>query len=348
MVDDSELDYLRTLLGYIGANATVKHFSEVKKISAINDTKRILIFPGELINVDGKFYTKRYRVQISEPSEAELMSTFNLIAEGFISLNRGIDISRGYTGVHFECITEAAAPSGITFDGTYLYICDRTTDEVYQYTTAGVYTGVHWDVSGEDSSPFGLCWDGTFFWMAGGTNETMFKYTAAGVYTTVSIDVSVKIQALDGIGWDGTHLLGMGTLFSGKDVAKYTQAGVWVSEFDTINALPKGLGWDEVHYWIPTDVGDSIARYTQAGVYDGLELDTNSQDSYMNGITYDWVNKVFWTVGYTDPEVYQYSFYTKPNILCYIELKYGNTAYEQPKTKRWSQYIYIDVEWSTA
>ena len=102
MADDSELDYLKTFLAYASPFSTVKHFSDVKKISAINTANRLLIFPGELMGVDGKFYIKRYKVQVSEPSEALLMVRLNKIIEVIDDLSKGQEeISAYYTGTSF-------------------------------------------------------------------------------------------------------------------------------------------------------------------------------------------------------------------------------------------------------
>ncbi len=58
MTDDSELDYIRTFLNKAHSNATTKHFSETRNVSSdkYNDDNRILVYPGELMSVDGVFY----------------------------------------------------------------------------------------------------------------------------------------------------------------------------------------------------------------------------------------------------------------------------------------------------
>ncbi len=261
MADDSELDHLRTFLLYACYNTIVKHFSEVKKISAINHTRRILILPGELIGVDGKFYTRRYKVQISETSEAALMETFNQLIEGIDDLNKGRESTVYYTGTSFDVSSEDTSPAGITWDGTNFWVAGFVNKEVFKYTSAGVYTSTYFDVSSEDTSPAGITWDGTYFLVTGETTKEVYKYTAAGVYTGEHFDVGDE---------------------------------------DTI---PFGICWDGIHLWV---------------------------------------------VGNDSKEVYKYrNFFSRPSILVYIDLKYGNKAFEHPKTKRWYQDIYLDVEWST-
>lgn len=88
MPDDSELDYIRTFLGKVHTVATVKQISEVKNISLINDTQRILVYPGEIIKTDYNYFVKRYLVKISETSEANLTTALNNIIDGINKLNK--------------------------------------------------------------------------------------------------------------------------------------------------------------------------------------------------------------------------------------------------------------------
>ena len=347
MADDSELDYLRTFLTYACLNSTVKHFSEVKKISAINDTRRILVFPGELISVDGKFYTKRYKIKISETSEANLMETFNNIINTINGLGRGT-LSVYYTGVSFDVSDEDAAPRGICWDGTHFWIIGLNVIRAYKYTAAGVYTGTSFDVSGEDFDSEGICWDGTYFWVVGDINNRVYKYTAAGVYTGTSFDVSGEDTEPRGVEWDGTHFWVVGT--NTDRIYKYNSAGVYQSvSFDVSDedGYPRGICWDGTHFWILGTNTDRIYKYTAAGVYTGTSFDVSDEATDPRGNTWDGTH--FWVTGTVTKRVYKYNrvIYLKPSVLVYITLKYGNKAYEVGSTKRWYQDIYLDVEWST-
>ena len=88
MADDSELDYLRTLLLEIMPGFTVKHYSEIKNISMINDTKRALLYPGEILTMNDVYYTTRYKVKISAPNEANLTTVIKKIIDGSKKYNR--------------------------------------------------------------------------------------------------------------------------------------------------------------------------------------------------------------------------------------------------------------------
>lgn len=89
MVDNSELEYLRTFLGAAHSDATAKHKYEVGKMALINDTQKIMIEPGELLGLEKEdWYSKRYLVKLSEASEENLMVSLANIIAGIGKLNR--------------------------------------------------------------------------------------------------------------------------------------------------------------------------------------------------------------------------------------------------------------------
>ena len=87
MADDSELDYVRTFIGSVMTGYTIKQFSEVKNISLINDTQRGLVYPGEMITIHDIYYTKRYKLALSDATEAALMAGYKLLITGAKTYN---------------------------------------------------------------------------------------------------------------------------------------------------------------------------------------------------------------------------------------------------------------------
>ena len=89
MADDSELDYLRTFLGKVHTGATANSLSEKRNISQIADTQRMLIFPPEIMGSVGEdFVWKRYKVQVSEPTEAGMTTAINNVLIGIKKINK--------------------------------------------------------------------------------------------------------------------------------------------------------------------------------------------------------------------------------------------------------------------
>ena len=95
----TELDCIRTFLLKVHTAATTKHYpEEAGSIKNIVDAtmQRMLVFPGVVIGSDGDFYWKRYKVQVSESSEANLSTAINNIIIGIRKFNKRTAIT-GFT-----------------------------------------------------------------------------------------------------------------------------------------------------------------------------------------------------------------------------------------------------------
>jgi hypothetical protein len=87
LVDATHLDYIRTFLGKVHTVATVKHFVEQRSLEEINDTSRMLIYPGEILGSYSNVVQERYVVKLYEESEALLITAINNIITGCWKLN---------------------------------------------------------------------------------------------------------------------------------------------------------------------------------------------------------------------------------------------------------------------
>lgn len=87
----TELDCVRTFLLKVHTAATTKHAPvEASKIGDVLDasSQRMLVHPPELMNVDGNFYTQRYRIELQEVGEAGLITAIKNILIGISKFNR--------------------------------------------------------------------------------------------------------------------------------------------------------------------------------------------------------------------------------------------------------------------
>ncbi len=103
MADDSELDYIVTLLGKIHTTATVVQIETKGNILLAHDLQRMLVFPGELLYSTTFTYGKRYKVRVSEESEANLMGAISDIILGLWKMNTRqtiTDYTRPTTLIH--------------------------------------------------------------------------------------------------------------------------------------------------------------------------------------------------------------------------------------------------------
>lgn len=91
MVDDSELDYLKTFIDEATTALTVETYETKRKATG---RKNCLIEPGELLSVDGSFYKKRFKLKLRTLTEAIMTGFINEIIDGTIVYNRR---GAGYT-----------------------------------------------------------------------------------------------------------------------------------------------------------------------------------------------------------------------------------------------------------
>jgi hypothetical protein len=87
MVDDSELDYLHTWLEAVTTNLAVDTWETKRRVGLMSGDKKALIYPPEILWVNGSFYKKRYKITISMENEANMMSIINEIIEGIRAYN---------------------------------------------------------------------------------------------------------------------------------------------------------------------------------------------------------------------------------------------------------------------
>ena len=73
---------------------TVNAFDTIRNVQGVTGAKKCLIYPGEMISVDGAFYKKRYMVKLSLESEATITSIVNEIVNGIKVYNKR---GAGYT-----------------------------------------------------------------------------------------------------------------------------------------------------------------------------------------------------------------------------------------------------------
>jgi len=100
LADDSELEYLVTLIEEITTSLIVDNFKDTRNIAMVASAKKCLIYPGETLNIDNDFYKKRYLVKLSMESEENMTSIINELVVGFKLYNES---RAGLTSVATMC-----------------------------------------------------------------------------------------------------------------------------------------------------------------------------------------------------------------------------------------------------
>lgn len=84
----TELSDIKEFLSKVHTSGTVKTISDLKNINKIDATSRLLVHEGEFIFQDGLKYEKRFRIEIQDSSESNLISALSNIINGVDQLNR--------------------------------------------------------------------------------------------------------------------------------------------------------------------------------------------------------------------------------------------------------------------
>ncbi|KKK86264.1 hypothetical protein LCGC14_2764990, partial [marine sediment metagenome] len=273
----------------------------------------------------------------SEDSEANLMDTFNRIVNGFDSLNR-VTFIQDFRGT-YSFIDEVNGTKGTSID----FINDS-----YQ-STANAYAII---LQSEDAYNKVLQFfdDG-----AADLIDLSHKFTAGAQTTTGTIEYWMKIS-------DVTQTVECDLFNTGK-----TKSGpAWFIAADKIQYDYAGGPYDATGGAVTDDIWMHIKFLFDivAQTYDFhlnevlLDADIPFQSAAVTELEYLYFFKssathivyydaigFSWDSDYTIGD--NYPAYSKPSVLVYITLKYSNIAFENGKTKRWYQDIYLDVEWST-
>ena len=208
-----------------------------------------------------------------------------------------------YANTSFDISNETTFSTGITFDGSHLWVLDQGADAVFKYTTSGTYTGTSFSVANEETTPRGITWDGTHFWIVGVNTDTVYQYTAAGVYTGTSFSVSSQETSPYDIVWDGTYFWVCGT---SNAVYQYTAAGVYTgTSFSTSGEMsqPYGLAWDGDHFFVLGN-GGVVYQYTAVGAYAGKSFDLSAEGTGRYGIASS--ADRFWVPDTNTDDVFEY------------------------------------------
>ncbi|KKM26173.1 hypothetical protein LCGC14_1587460 [marine sediment metagenome] len=335
MADDSELDYLKTFLQYVSPESLVKSFSDIKKIASIGSIRRVLIYPGELMNVDGNFYHKRYKIKISTNSESNLMETFNNIVKGIVDYNRGNITDDDYRGVWtFKDDTIGGNPAGFTIvetGGTVNVIASKDSHEMVLELN---------DTSGVNSV---LAYVDIGAPVANNTWE--FWFAVSKVTETIAAQILLSENAI------GTIKIAIAIT---EDDLQYHNGTSWVTFATAIISV------DTFHHIriVPNDTTNTFTVYfEQSPTPIGEDLDYLDDSTVgidqLQFATFTTPQIKFWidAIGHENSSSYyldqNYSAFEKNNTLCNMEITHGIIDEEKGKTKRWYQEIYLDVEWSS-
>ena len=186
----------------------------------------------------------------------------------------------------------ASSPSGLAWDGTYLWVADDGTDAVYKLNPADGRVLASFKSPG--SEPRGLVWAGTHLWHVDNATRTLYKLdrgTGAVQSTVAEPDTPAKAQRpeLAGLTWDGRHLW-CGTVngWSSRMNEMDPNDGSTTRFFFT-KGYPRALATNGTFIWNATDnEGHRVGIVYKYKLSDGLFVSQfDTPGFYPTGLAWD-------------------------------------------------------------
>lgn len=192
--------------------------------------------------------------------------------------------------------TPGPCPTGLAFDGKYLWMADRKTDSLYQINTEN--GGVLKAIPAPGFRVDGLAMEGNFLWVLDLEENIIHKLNPnSGVAEKVIASPSDQSQ---GLAWDGRYLW-TADLSRNKLVQISTEDGTTIMEIPAPARNSSGLSFDGKYFWISDRIDNMI--YMVLPSNGNVILAFPSPSEYPRGLAYD--GTTLWNVDYQSDSLYE-------------------------------------------
>ena len=198
--------------------------------------------------------------------------------------------------------TPGSLPTGLTFDGSHLWLADSQTDKIYQINTQSGAVMRSFESPGYH--PEGLAWDGRYLWHVD-AGEKMVYYIDPANGRVIKALESNSANPRD-IAWDG-HSLWM--IDHKNDAVLKVSAvdGMMIQTFPSPGQEPTGITFDGKYLWIADRGTDRIYLVNPD---DGLCLSSfRAIGPFAYGLA--WGKEALWCVDYQNKEIYQIEVFSQ-------------------------------------
>jgi len=183
--------------------------------------------------------------------------------------------------------------TGLTWDGTYLWITGLDADYVYQVKTDGTQVGGF----ASPPNPYGIAWDGEYLWTTSNTAAFIYQLKDDGTQTGNGFASLGPNPA--GLGWDGTYLWNADP--DADYIYQLDTTGTKVGGFASFTTHPHGVVWDGAYLWH----SDFDADYIYQLLTDGTQVGGfATPTTYPYGLAWD--GAYLWNVDGSIGYVYQF------------------------------------------
>jgi transglutaminase-like putative cysteine protease len=189
-------------------------------------------------------------------------------------------------------------PTGLTFDGKYLWNCDRKTDMIYKIDPGD--GKVLDSIPSPGYRPLGLTWDGKYLWNLDASEETYFIYQIDPKTGLAVKTLWAPCDRPEGLAWDGEFLW---IVDDGENKIRQisTEDGTTINTIPSPSKYPCGLAYDGKYLWVTDRIKDMI--YMVSPDRGDVILFFESPGKYARGLAWD--GKNLWNVDYQSDEIYK-------------------------------------------
>jgi len=198
--------------------------------------------------------------------------------------------------------TPGPLPTGLTFDGKFLWLAEANTDKIYKINPKDGNV-----ISGFESPGFhpeGLAWDGKYLWHVDAVEKYLYCLEPTNG-TAIKVLESNAPNPRD-IAWDGSNIWMID--HKSDAVLKVSPVdGMMIQTFPSPAGEPTGIAFDGKYLWIADRGTDRIYLVNPS---DGLCLSSiRSYGPFPYGLA--WADNFLWCVDYENKEIYQIEVFSK-------------------------------------
>lgn len=196
-------------------------------------------------------------------------------------------------------VTESYAatdyPTGLAWDGTYIWLADRDSDWLYAFDPS---TGSMADsIRCPSFSPLGLAFGDGCLWVSGYYEDRIYKVDMAERKVIDTIDAPSSL--IIGLAWQDGYLWGCDA--SAKEIVRFDPAsGTPIRWFKAPSSRPHGLAFDGTYLWVSDRYKDKIHMVDPEEGWVIFTLD--SPGPYPRGLAWD--GEKLWNVDYECDSLY--------------------------------------------
>lgn len=186
-------------------------------------------------------------------------------------------------------------PTGMTYDGRYLWVADRGTDSLYQLSSDGT---IQTAIPAPGYSPTGLAWDGSHLWCIDDKENYLYRLNIENGVSERIIEAYTNHPK--DICWDG-ELIWVADNKLDILLSVDPDDGMMISKIPSPSKEPDGLAFDGTCLWVSDRSTDRIYRVQpETGT---VILSIHAPDKHARGLAWD--GSTLWNADYQSDRIYE-------------------------------------------